>query len=110
MNRQEKIEVLIEVLDDNNIKIIETSTIQGLVIDAQFNINQGEGEFEYNELIEKGLIDEDFASLEEFLESNMMMMVKIDDVQGVSFDNVELSLDMLYELNLWKDDEDEEEE
>ncbi len=108
MNRQEKIEALIEVLDENNIKIIETSTIQGLIIDAQFTINEDEDE--YNGFVEKGLTDEDFKFLEEFFESTMWMMIKIDDVQGVSFDNVELSLDMLYESDLWKDEEDSDEE
>ncbi len=111
MNRQEKIDVLIEFLDENHITIIETSTIQGLIIDAQFTINQDESEDEYNELIEKGLMNEDFKSLEEFLESKMLMMIKIDDVQGVSFENCEISSEALPEfaIDLWKDEEDEEE-
>ncbi len=68
LERQKKIDALVEFLDDNHITIIETSTIQGLIIDAQFTINQDESEDEYNELIEKGLTDEDFESLNEFLE------------------------------------------
>ncbi len=110
MNRQEKIEALIEVLDENNIKIIDTSSIQGLIIDAQFTINRDDNEFEYNEMIDKGLTDEDLGIVESFIEASSWMMVKIDDVQGVSFDNVELSLDMLYESDLWKDVEEGEEE
>jgi len=107
MNRKEKIDALIEVLDENGIKIIEVYKIQGLIIDVQFTINRYESEDEYNEFVEKGLTDQDFESLEEFLESKMWMMIRIDDVQGVSFENVELSLDMLYESDLWKDEEEE---
>ncbi len=112
MERQKKIDALVEFLDDNHITIIETSTIQGLIIDAQFTINQDESEDEYNELIEKGLTDEDFESLNEFLESKMLMMIKIDEVNGVSFENCEISSEALPEfiIDLWKDEEDEEEE
>ena len=103
MNRQEKIDALVEFFDENNIKIIETSTIQGLIIDAQFDIDESESAYEHDELIEKGLRDGDFKSLEEFLESKMWMMIKIDEVTGVSFDNCELSSDLLHESDLWKD-------
>lgn len=107
MDRTEKIDALVEVLDDNNIKIIETSTIQGLIIDAQFNADEYEDEYEYDELLDKGLVPEDIVSLREFFESAMWMLVKVDEVQGVSFDNVELSIDMLYESDLWKEKDEE---
>lgn len=112
MNRQEKIDAVIEFLDENNMKIIETANIQALIIDAQFVIaaEDEENEYEYNELIDKGLTDKDLELLNLYLEDNLMMMIKIDDVQGVSFDNCELSSELLYESVLWEDDKDEGEE
>ena len=115
MNRKEKIDAVVEFMDDNNIKIIETANIQGLIIDAQFVIDaeDEQNEDEYNELISKDLTDRDLELLNSYLENNMMMMVKTDDVQGVSFENCEISSDMLYESDLWKDEkvkQDEEEE
>lgn len=103
MNRQEKIDAIVEFLDENSIKIIETTNIQGLIIDAEFIIDEPENEYEHNELIEKGLIEEDLESFKTFLENKQMIMIKIDDVTGVSFDNCELSSDLLYESDLWKD-------
>ena len=112
MERKEKIDAFIDFLDENHITIIETSTIQGLIIDAQFTIDQDESEDEYNELIEKGLTDEDFESLNEFLESKMLMMIKTDDVNGVSFENCEISSNTFPEFatDLWKDEEENNEE
>ncbi len=115
MNRQEKINAVIEFMDENLIKIIETANIQALIIDAQIVIEAGdeENEYEYNELIEKGITDEDLILLNSYLEDHQMMMIKTDDISGVSFDNCELSSDILsdilYESYLWKDDEDTEE-
>lgn len=34
MNRKEKIDAIVEFLDENHITIIETTNIQGLIIDA----------------------------------------------------------------------------
>jgi len=106
MDRKEKIDVLVEFLNDNGIKVIETKTIQGLIIDAEFIIDEDENEDEYNELIEKGLTEEDLESFKNFLENGNMIMINIDDVTGVSFENCELSSELLYEpeLNLWKDE------
>ena len=109
MNRKEKIDAVIEFLDENHIVIIETADIQGLIIDAQFNIDEKESAYDHDELIEKGLTKEDLQSFNSYLEDNMMMMIKIDEVTGVSFDNCELSSDFLYESDLWKDEEEEEE-
>lgn len=39
-----------------------------------------------------------------------MMMIKTDEITGVSFDNCEISSDMLYDIYLWKDEEEEQEE
>lgn len=112
MNRKEKIDVIIEFLDENHITIIETANIQGLIIDAQVDFNESESAFEHDELIEKGLTDEDLQSFISYLEYNMMMMVKTDEVTGVSFENCEILSNALPEIaiELWKDEEEEQSE
>ncbi len=77
MNRKEKINAIVEFLEENSLIIIDTVTIQGLIIDA------------------------------DFLEKSNLMIVKGDDISGVSFDNVELSLDLLVESKLWEDEKEE---
>lgn len=110
MERKEKIVAVIEFMEENNIKIIETANIQVLIIDAQFVIDaeDEQNEYEYGELIDKGLTDKDLKLLNSYLEDNLMMMIKTDDVQGVSFENCELSSEMLYESVLWEDEDKEE--
>lgn len=112
MNRKEKIDAVIEFMEENMIKIIETANIQALIIDAQFVIDaeDEQNEYEYNELIDKGLIDKDLELLNSYLEDNLMMMIKTDEIQGVSFENCVLSSELLYESVLWEDDKEEDEE
>jgi hypothetical protein len=101
MNRIEKIDAIVEFLDDNHIKIIDTENIGSVIIDAEQSLNKEEDEYEYNELLEKGLTDEDIESFKKFLEKNTFMMIKIDDISGVSFENSVYEVNGLVETDLW---------
>jgi len=107
MNRTEKIDAVVDFLDDNHIKIIDTETIGAVIIDAEQTLNEEDNEYEYDELREKGLADDDIESFKRFLEKNTLMMIKIDDISGVSFENVIYEVDGLYETDLLSNKEEE---
>jgi hypothetical protein len=107
MNRTEKIDAVVDFLDDNHIKIIDTETIGAVIIDAEQTLNEEDNEYEYDELREKGLTDDDIESFKRFLEKNTLMMIKIDDISGVSFENVIYEVDGLYETDLLSNKEEE---
>ncbi len=110
MERQDKISAIIEFLDDNHIKIIDTTSIGAVVIDAELSLNKEDTKIEYEELLEKGLTEKDIESFKEFLEKNTLMMIKIDEISGVSFENGEYDIEGLNETDLWSDEEEEEKE
>lgn len=106
MDRIEKIDAMIEFFDDNHIKIIDLTTIGCIVIDAEFSMDKDYDEYEYQELIDKGFSDIDIAEFRLFLENKEFMMIKPDDISGVSFENAEYSDSNLYdEVDLWAEDE-----
>jgi hypothetical protein len=110
MERLEKISVIIEFLDDNHIKVIDTTNIGAIIVDAEHNLNREDDECEYNELLDNGLTEEDIESFKKFLEENTLMMIKIDEISGVSFENCEYYIEGLDETNLWGEEEKEEKE
>lgn len=108
MERKEKIDVIVEFLDENHVKLIDTTCIGSVIVDAELFLDKEDDACEYNELLEKGLTGSDIESFKKFLEKNDLMMTKIDEISGVSFENCEYSLDNLAdnldELDLWKDE------
>ncbi len=110
MDRLEKIDAIVEFLDDNHIKIIDTTSIGAVVIDAELSLNKEDTKIEYDELLEKGLTEKDIESFKEFLEKNTLMMIKIDEISGVSFENGEYDVEGFSETDLWNDEEEEEKE
>jgi hypothetical protein len=103
MERVEKIDIIVEFLDENHIDIIDTKNIGCIIINAEQCLNKLDDEFEYNDLLEKGLTDEDIESFKKFLEKNNLMMIKVDEISGVSFENSEYDADNLYEADLFGD-------
>ncbi len=103
MDRTEKIDIIVEFLDDNHIKIIDTTCIGSVIIDAEQCIDEGDNKYEYDELLEKGLTDDDIESFKKFLEKNTLMMIKIDEISGVSFENAEYYIDGLIDTDLWNE-------
>lgn len=101
MNRTEKIDAIIEFLDDNHIKIIDTTSIGSVVVDAEQSLDKLDNKYEYIELIEKGFTEGDIDSFKKFLEKNTLMMIKTDEISGVSFENSEYYIDGLDETDLW---------
>ncbi len=101
MDRTEKIDIIVEFLDDNHIKIIDITCIGSVIIDA--GIDEGDNKYEYDELLEKGLTDDDIESFKKFLEKNTLMMIKIDEISGVSFENAEYYIDGLIDTDLWNE-------
>ena len=97
MDRTEKIDALVEFFDENNIKIIDTTRIGSVIVDAEQTLDKVDDEYE--SLIEKGLTDDDIDSLKEFLEKNNLMMIKPDEISGVSFENSEYNIDV--DTDLW---------
>ena len=98
MEREEKIGAIVEFLDENHIKIIDATSIGSVIVDAEQCLDQVDDKYEYDELLEKGLTDEDIESFKKFLEKNTLMMIKTDEISGVSFENSE------YDIGLWSDD------
>ena len=107
MERQEKIGIIIEFLDDNHIKIIDTTGIGCIVIDAEYSMNREDNREEFDELLEKGLTENEIESFVKFLEKNTLMMIKIDEISGVSFENAEYYIEGLDETDLWSESEEE---
>jgi len=108
MERREKIDALVEFLDENHVKIIDTAIIGSVIIDAEQSLNKEDDEYEYNELLEKGLTENDIESFKKFLEKNNLMMIKADEISGVSLENCEYCTDNLDdnldETDLWSDE------
>ena len=105
MDRTEKIDVIVEFLDDNRIKIIDTTSIGSVIVDAEQSLDKVDNKYEYDELLEKGLSDDDIESFKKFLGRNTLMMIKADEISGVSFENSEYNIDDLACAgDLWKDD------
>lgn len=103
MDRTEKIDAIVEFFDENHIKLIDVSCIGSVIVDAQQTVHKEDDNYEYSELLEKGLTDDDIESFKKFLEKHTLMMIKIDDISGVSFENSEYDVDELYDTDLWKD-------
>jgi len=106
MDRQEKIDVIIEVFEENNIKIIETQNLGAIIVEADMSLDKEQDKFEYEELLEKGLTEKQIEEFKKFLDDNFLMMIRTDNVQGVSFENLECGLD---DSDLWETEEKEEE-
>lgn len=105
MDREDKISIIIEFLDKYNLKIIEAENLGAIIIDADYNLDK-EGKIDdWNELIEKGLTDEDIKSFSEFLETENLMIIEPDKITGVSFENLEHYIDDLDESELWENEE-----
>lgn len=104
MDRTEKIDAIIEFLDENHIKIIDITSIGAVIVDADQSLDKVDNKYEYDELVEKGLTDDDIESFKKFLEKNTLMMIKIDEISGVSFENSEYNVDELYGTDLWSED------
>lgn len=103
MDRIEKIYAITEFLDENNIKVIDTISIGAVIVDAVQCIDKEDNKYEYDELLGKGLTDNDIESFKKFLEKNNLMMIKTDEISGVSFENSEYYIDGLEETDLWND-------
>ena len=78
MDRTEKIDVIVEFLDDNRIKIIDTTSIGSVIVNAEQSLDKVDNKYEYDELLEKGLSDDDIESFKKFLGMNTLMMIKAD--------------------------------
>jgi hypothetical protein len=101
MNRNEKLDTLYEFLDEGNFKIIDVTSIGAVIVDAELVLVKEENEDEYNELLEKGLEDSDIYNLKTFLDENNLMIIKNDEITGVSFENAEYYIDGLSDTELW---------
>ena len=108
MERTEKIDIIVEFLDENHIKIIDVTSIGSVIVDAEQSLDKVDDKYEYDELLEKGLTDSDIESFKSFLEKNTLMMIKTDEISGVSFENSEYYIDGLDEADLWRENEDDE--
>ncbi len=107
MDRIEKIDAIVEFLDGNHIKIIDTTGIGTVIVDADQSLDKVDNKLEYDELLEKGFTESDIESFKKFLEKNTLMMIKIDEISGVSFENAEYYIDGLGETDLWSDEVEE---
>ena len=107
MERAEKIDIIVEFFDENHIKIIDTTGIGSVIVDAEQSLDKVDNKYEYDELIEKGLTNSDIESFLKFLEKNTLMMIKIDEISGVSFENSEYDINFLGETDLLEDKEEE---
>lgn len=112
MDRTEKIDVIVEFFDENHIKMIDTTGIGSIIVDAEQSLDKINNKFEYEQLLEKGLTEDDIESFKKFLEKNTLMMIKTDEISGVSFENSEYDIDGLGldETDLWSDKVEEDEE
>ena len=104
MDRTEKIDTIVEFLDENHIKIIDTTSIGSIVVDAEQSLDKVDNKYEYDELLEKGLTNDDIESFKKFLEQNTLMMIKTDEISGVSFENSEYDAEHLSDTDLWKEE------
>jgi len=108
MDRTEKIDAIVEFFDENHIKIIDITSIGSVIVDAEQSLDKVDDKYEYDELLEKGLTDDDIESFKKFLEKNTLMMIKTDNISGVSFENSEFDIDgFLVETDLWSDEVEE---
>jgi hypothetical protein len=90
--RARKIQKLIQFLNDNGILMVEQSRI-GYVGTA----NTVKEEFIHDGLIiESGFTKDDVNSVMEFLKRARIILISVDDIWGVSFENCLLNEDELY--------------
>ena len=109
MDRTEKIDAIIEFLDENHINIIDITSIGAVIVDAEQCLDKAENKYEYDELLEKGLTDNDIESFKKFLEENTLMMIRTDEISGVSFENSEYNyFSELDGTDLWNEVEEDE--
>ena len=99
MDIEEKIDSLIEFINDNNIKIIDNELIKGIIINAEVEFDK-DG-YAYNKLLDKGFTHDDIEDFEKFLEANDLILANYDDISGISFEGCEYSTDILHESDLW---------
>jgi hypothetical protein len=104
MDRKEKIDALLEFFDENHVKLIDTTCIGSIIVDAEQTLDKVDDRYEYDELIEKGLTYSDIEALKKFLEKNNLMMIKEDDISGVSFEHSEYYIDGIEDTDLWKEE------
>jgi hypothetical protein len=109
MDRTEKIDAISEFLDENHIKIIDAACIGSVVVDAEQTLNKIDNNYEYDELLGKGLTENDIESFKKFLEKNALMMIKPDEISGVSFENSEYYIEGLDGTGLWDDEVEDDE-
>lgn len=109
MDRTEKIDAIVEFFDENHIKIIDITSIGSVIVDAEQSLDKVDNKLEYDELLEKGLTDSDIESFKKFLEHNTLMMIRADEISGVSFENSEYDIDGLVGTDLWNDEVEEDE-
>lgn len=106
MDRIEKIDAIVEFFDENHIKLIDITGIGSIIVDAEQSLDKVGDKSEYDELLEKGLTDNDIEYFKEFLVKNTLMMVKTDEISGVSFENSEYYVEGLYDTGLWIENKD----
>lgn len=110
-NREGKIDSLVDFFGENNLIIVDTEDIGSVVVECDVRINNEEdstdkdSKYYYDELIDKGLDNKDIEGFNEFLDRHSLIIVKNDNVSGVSFENCMYDLDELYNLDLWKNEE-----
>lgn len=110
MERQEKIDTFVEFLEENRVSLIDKTVIGAVIIDVELTLSEDDSEYERDELIEKGFEEEDIDSIEKFLENKNLMMVKADEISGVSLENCEYELQELYDTDIFGDSDSTEED
>jgi len=104
MDRKEKIDAILEFLDENNINIIDTTCIGSVTVDAEQSLDKVDDKNDYNELLEKGLSEYEIENFKKFLEKNTLMMIRLDEISGVSFENSDYYIEGLYDTDLWSEE------
>ena len=90
--RERKIRKLIQFLNDNGILMVEQSRIGDVG-----TTNPVKEEFIHDGLIiESGFTKDDVISVMEFLKRARVILMSVDDIMGVSFENCLLNEDELY--------------
>ncbi len=101
MERKEKIDGLIEFFEENNIILVDKRTIGNIIFDDELIFGEDDTYY-HDELIEKGFVDSNIESLKKFLGINYLMMIKTENMSGISLEHCEYSPDELYGTDLWK--------
>lgn len=94
--RERKIQKLIQFLNDNDILMVKQSHIGDIGITDAAN-----EEFIHDHLIiESGFTKDDVINITEFFKRARVILISIDDICGVSFENCLLNEDELYVSNI----------